>query len=292
MKNILITGADSYIGTSFVAYCTLNFPETYRIDTVDMRDPSWEGKDFSSYDCVFHVAGIAHAMTRKPTPEQEQQYRQVNTELAYKTACKAKADGVRQFVFMSTMAIFGDSAPIGRQKVITRDTPIAPSSVYGRSKAEAEELLRPLACEAFCLSIIRPPMVYGRGSKGNYPLLAKFADSLPLFPKVNNQRSMIYIENLCEFIRLVIDNEDGGTFHPQNAEYTNTSDMVAEIAKAHGKRIRLVRGFTWLLRLASLFTKLVNKAFGNLAYSEDISQYKMPYVRYSLEESIERSERA
>ncbi len=290
MKRILITGADSYIGTSFASYCKGHGADAYHVDTIDMRDPAWESFDFSGYDAVFHVAGLAHLLSRKAAREQAALFYTVNTDLAYKTAGKAKAAGVRHFVFMSSMSIYGDSVPVGRERIITADTLPSPTGAYGRSKLAAEERLQALCDEQFHLAILRPPMVYGRGCPGNYPLLVKFATKLPLFPKVNNRRSMLYIDNLCEFVRLVIERGDSGVFHPQNAEYTNTSDMVAAIASAHGKRIRMVRGVTWLLCLASVFTKRIGKAFGSLLYDASLSDYPLPYASVSLAESIRRTE--
>ena len=133
-------------------------------------------------------------------------------------------------------------------------------------------------------------MIYGKGSKGNYPLLAKLALKLPLFPRVRNERSMLYIENLCEFVRLMIENEESGTFFPQNSEYSNTSELVKMIADAHGKKIKLVSGFTWLLKIMSHFTALVNKAFGNLTYEKSISEYKENYRVAELGDSVKRTE--
>lgn len=290
MKKILITGANSYIGTSFEAYITENFPEQYQVDTVDMIDGTWREKSFAGYDTVYHVAGIAHSDNGKISAEREKLYRAVNTDLTVETAKKAKADGVGQFIFMSSAIVYGDSAPMGKQKMITKDTPVSPANCYGDSKVQAENGIRPLEDASFRVVILRPPMIYGKGSKGNYPTLAKLAQKLPVFPKVNNCRSMLYIENLCEFVRLMIENEESGTFWPQNGQYSNTSEMVKLIARAHGKNIRLTKALNWALPLARLATGLVDKAFGNLAYDMEMSQYKAPYQKVSLAESIEITE--
>ena len=133
-------------------------------------------------------------------------------------------------------------------------------------------------------------MIYGKGSKGNYPLMSKLAQKMPLFPKVDNCRSMLYIENLMEFVRLMIENEEQGTFWPQNAEYSNTSELVSMIGKAHGKKVILVPFCTIPLKITSFATGLVNKAFGNLAYDKRISEYKVNYRVCTLKESIERTE--
>ena len=289
MKKILITGANSYIGTSFEKYMA-QFGDKYHIDTVDMIDGTWRKKDFSGYDSVFHVAGIAHSDNGKISKEKEKLYYAVNTDLTVETAKKAKADGVKQFIFMSSAIVYGNSAPIGKGKRITKDTPVRSANCYGDSKVQAENGLRPLNDDKFKVVILRPPMIYGKGSKGNYPLMSKMAQKLPIFPYVKNRRSMLHIENLCEFVRLMIENNEQGTFWPQNREYSNTSEMVKMIGEAHGKKVRLIRGFEWALKLLGLFTGLVDKAFGNLYYDKSLSVYKTNYRVCSLVESIKRTE--
>ena len=290
MKKILITGAGSYIGTSFENYINTNFPDKYTVDTVDLIGGGWKEKDFSPYDTVFHVAGIAHSDNGKIAPEKEKLYYSVNTELTSAAAEKAKSDGARQFIFMSSAIVYGNSAPIGKTKIITADTPVSPANCYGDSKVQAEKRLKLLEDENFKVVILRSPMIYGKGSKGNYPLLAKLALKLPFFPRVQNERSMLYIENLCEVVRLMIENEESGTFFPQNSEYSNTSELVEMIAAAHGKKIKLVGGFTRLLKIMSCFTGLVNKAFGNLTYERSISDYKENYRVAELGDSVKRTE--
>lgn len=290
MKKILITGANSYIGTSFENHLK-QWPDKYQVDTVDMVKSNWREKNFSQYDVVYHVAGIAHSDTRKVSEERKALYYKINTDLTVETARKAKTDGVRQFIFMSSAIVYGDSAPIGKSKVISKDTPVSPMNFYGDSKVQAEIGIKHLENETFKVIILRPPMIYGKGSKGNYFELAKLARNLPLFPNMKNERSMLYIGNLVEFVRLMIDNEKQGTYWPQNAEYSNTSVMVKQIAAVYGKKIILVNGFVWALHILSHFTSRVDKAFGNLTYEKSMSQYSgINYQNYDLIESIRLSE--
>ena len=291
MKKILITGANSFIGISFETYLREHFVGEYIVDTVDMIDGSWREKDFSGYDSVFHVAGIAHSDSGKISDEKAKLYYAVNTDLTVETAKKAKAEGVKQFIFMSSAIVYGESAPIGKNRVITKDTPTSPENCYGDSKVQAENGIRPLNDDSFKVVILRPPMIYGKGSKGNYPLLAKLALKTPIFPDVKNQRSMLYVGNLCEFVRLMVENEESGIFWPQNAEYSNTGEMVKMIAAAHGKKLTLVKGFGWALKLMSHLTGLVNKAFGNLCYAKELSEYKTDYRVKSLKDSVEETEK-
>lgn len=289
MKKVLVAGAGSYIGTSFELYMS-RWPERYQVDTVDMIDGTWRTKRFSGYEVVYHVAGIAHSDNGAISAEKEKLYYAVNTDLTIETARKAKAEGVGQFIFMSSAIVYGESAPIGKEKRIGKDTPVAPANCYGDSKLKAEEGLALLADDDFKVVILRPPMIYGRGSKGNYPLLAKIARTTPVFPKLKNERSMLYVENLCEFVRLMIENNESGVFWPQNAEYSSTADLVRRIAALHGKKIKFIPGMTGMLNIISRFNGLVNKAFGNLTYDMELSEYKAEYRIVSLEESIRRTE--
>ena len=290
MKKILITGANSYIGMSFESYMK-RWPEKYQVDTIDMIDGSWEKASFSGYDVVYHVAGIAHSDNGKISPERAKLYYSVNSKLAIKTAKKAKAEGVKQFIFMSSASVYGASAPIGKNRMITKETPVDPANSYGESKVLAEKGIMPLHDEHFNVVILRPPMIYGPNSKGNYPMLSKLAQKLPVFPVVKNQRSMLFVGNLVEFVRLMIDNEEQGIFWPQNAEYSNTSQVVKMIADAHGKKIILLKHLRTVLKLMSPITGLINKAFGSFCYDMEMSEYKEEYRLVSLEESIAITEK-
>lgn len=290
MKKILITGANSYIGTSFEKYIKENFSNEYQVDTIDMIDGSWRAKSFCGYDTVYHVAGIAHSDNGKISKDKEKLYYSINTDLTIETAMKAKIEGVKQFIFMSSAIVYGNSGKIGKRKVITKDTPLSPTNCYGDSKVQAEKGILPLNDNKFKVVVLRSPMIYGKGSKGNYPILSKFANKTNFFPYVKNERSMLYVINLVEFVRLIIKNEESGIFWPQNSEYSNTSELVKMIGSVHNKTIHLVKGMGWLLKFMSLFTGLVNKAFGNLSYDMNISNYKEDYRVLNLADSIKETE--
>jgi UDP-glucose 4-epimerase len=279
MKNILITGKNSYIGTSLENWL-MREPDKYKVETVDMKDGSWKERDFSQYDVVFHVAGIAHI---KETSDNQDLYYKVNRDLAYVTAQKAKQDGVEQFIFLSSMSVYGIE-----QGVIDKNTPLKPSTAYGKSKIEAEELINKIQDDSFTVATLRPPMVYGKGCRGNYPKLAGLALKTPIFPKLHNERSMIYIDNLSEFMKQLVDNRSSGLFFPQNAEYVNTSEMVRLIAEAHGKKIAMTKLFNPLLRLLNIST--VNKVFGDLVYDMSMSEYESNYRVCGFRETIKKTE--
>lgn len=286
MKKILITGKDSYIGTSFEKWI-MKEPDKYEVDTVDMKDDNWKDKDFSGYDVVFHVAGIAHVSA---DPNMEDLYYRVNRDLAIETAEKAKNEGVGQFIFMSSIIVYGDSSI--EKRVIDINTVPDPSNFYGKSKLQAEKGINNLVDDKFKVVVVRPPMVYGKGSKGNYPRLAKMACRIPVFPDIDNERSMLHIDNLCEFVKLMIDYENSGLFFPQNKEYVKTSEMVRLIAEVHGKKVKLTKVFNGLLRILEARIGILNKVFGNLVYDKGMSEYsKADYKIRSFHESIIATEK-
>lgn len=288
MKKVLITGAGSYIGTSFENWIKAH-SDSIITETVDMKAPSWREKDFHGYDAVFHVAGIAHADVGRATEEQKALYYQVNTDLAIECAKKAKAEDVRQFIFMSSMIIYG------AQEHITAETVPKPENFYGDSKWKADCGVRELVDDNFKVVVLRPPMIYGKGSKGNYPVLAKLARKLPFFPKVHNLRSALYIGNLCEFVRLVIEGEKSGIFFPQNSELLNTSELVREIAKVQEHRIWVSAVFApavWVGKcMPGKMGGMCRKAFGSSYYDPEMSEYDFRYTLYTLGESIELTEK-
>ncbi|MCQ4814665.1 NAD-dependent epimerase/dehydratase family protein [Cloacibacillus evryensis] len=266
MKKILITGANSYVGTSFEKWLS-QWPDEYHVDTIDMIDGTWREKSFVGYDAVFHVAGIAHVSA---DPSKKDLYYRINRDLAIDTAKKAKNDGVKQFIFMSSMIIYGADEPVGKEKIITRDTQPNPADFYGDSKLQADLAIQKMADDKFIVSIMRPPVIYGHGCKGNFPKLLKLAKYALIFPNIENRRSMIYIDNFTECVRLVINNTSGGIFFPQNEEYVSTKDIVINYRKIEGKMIFLIPFPDIMCKVISR-NKLFKKAFGSKIYLKELS---------------------
>lgn len=288
MKKILITGRGSYLGNSLKAYLEA-FGNHYRVDCVSLRSGDWMEQSFRGYDAVYHTAAIVHQPRSKDAPGELARYRAVNCDLAVDAAKKAKAEGVRQFVFLSTMAVYGLTAAFGKTVTITAQTPTVPTDNYGLSKLEAERALLALEGPDFRVAILRPPMIYGKDCKGNFRSLVSFARRLPFFPKVPNQRSMLYVGSLNRLVQQIIDREDRGIFCPQDPEYVNTSAMVQAIAAAQGKHLVLVPGFSWAFHLLRHLTGAVDKAFGSLVYDKSLSELEEDYRIASFPDSVNMS---
>ena len=281
---ILITGAGSYVGESVRTYLLNTAPAQFEIDAVDTMNDAWKQADFTRYDIVFHVAGIAHV---NADPKMKPLYYKVNRDLTIDVARVAKAAGVKQFVFMSSQIVFHESQSL-KTEVLTAETPPNPNGFYGDSKLQAENGLHELECDSFKVCILRPPMIYGPNSKGNFPRLAKLATKTPIFPCWHNKRSMLYIDNLAEFVKQAVLRGLSGTFYPQNRELADTVEIIRYFAQAanHGIWItRLLNPFVWL---GSFFLQPLNKMFATYYYDPRMSKYDFEYQVVGFEESLKR----
>lgn len=284
MKRVLITGAGSYVGESVRAYLLNTAPAQFEIDAVDTMNDAWKQADFTRYDIVFHVAGIAHV---NADPKMKPLYYKVNRDLTIDVARVAKAAGVKQFVFMSSQIVFHESQSL-KTEVLTAETPPNPNGFYGDSKLQAENGLHELECDSFKVCILRPPMIYGPNSKGNFPRLAKLATKTPIFPCWHNKRSMLYIDNLAEFVKQAVLRGLSGTFYPQNRELADTVEIIRYFAQAanHGIWItRLLNPFVWM---GSFFLQPLNKMFATYYYDPMMSKYDFEYQVVGFEESLKR----
>ena len=280
MKRILITGANSYIGTSFEKWVA-QWPAEYYVDTVGTRNGEWKELDFSIYNVILHVAGIAHI---KETKENQHLYYLVNRDLAIDVAKKAKVEGVKQFIFLSSMSVYGVE-----KGIITSNTIPKPKNSYGKSKFEAELSIEKMNSNEFSVAILRPPMIYGKNCKGNYQTLSKFAKITPIFPSIDNERSMLYIDNLSEFIKYTIDSKQQGVFCPQNIEYVSTKKMMSEIALNSNNKIINFSFLNGFIKILGKQIPKLNKIFGNLVYEKSHFQTLNTFIEF--EESIVKTER-
>lgn len=283
MKKILITGAGSYVGESVRRYI-LSTSSDFQIDAVDTMGDNWKKADYSHYDMVYHVAGIAHV---NADSKMEALYYKVNRDLTIEVAKHAKAAGVKQFIFMSSQIVFHESQSL-KTEVLTAETKENPNGFYGDSKLQAELGIKPLEDENFKVCILRPCMIYGPNAKGNFPRLAKLACKTPIFPCWHNKRSMLYIDNLAEFVKQAVLRGLSGTYYPQNRELADTVEIIRYFAKAAGHRIwitKLLNPFVWL---GSFVLQPLNKMFATYYYDPEMSKTDFDYQLVSFEESLKR----
>lgn len=280
--NILITGAGSYVGTNVENW--LKKDGQFTVDSVDTFGDNWKKADYSQYDVVYHVAGIAHV---NADPKMEPLYYKVNRDLTIEIARHAKEAGVKQFIFMSSMIVFHESQSL-KAEVLTLDTKPNPNGFYGDSKLQAENGLKELECDTFKVCILRPPMIYGPNSKGNFPRLAKLATKAPIFPAWHNKRSMLFIDNLGEFVKQAVLRQLSGSFYPQNRELADTVEIIRFFAKEAGHKVwitKLLNPFVWL---GSFVLQPINKMFATYYYDPAMSQMDFEYQLVNFEESLKR----
>ena len=285
MKKVLITGAGSYVGESVRKYI-LSTSMEFEIDAVDTFEDHWKQADFTKYDVVYHVAGIAHV---NADPKMEPLYYKVNRDLTIEIAKHAKAAGIKQFIFMSSMIVFHESQSL-KTEVLTKETQPNPNGFYGDSKLQAEAGLHELESPHFKVCILRPPMIYGPNSRGNFLRLGWLATKTPVFPNWHNKRSMLYIDNLAEFVKQAIERELIGTFYPQNKELADTVEIVKFFSKKYNHRIwfsKLLNPFVWL---GAFFLQPLNKMFASYYYDPEMSKMDFDYQLVSQEKSFERLE--
>ena len=284
MKRILITGAGSYVGESVRKYMLSTAPGEFEIDAVSTMNDAWKMAEFKRYDVVYHVAGIAHV---NADPKLKSLYYKVNRDLTIEVAKTAKEAGVKQFIFMSSQIVFHESQSL-KTEIITKDTTANPNGFYGDSKLQAEIGLHELESETFKVCILRPCMIYGPNAKGNFPRLAKLACKVPMFPCWHNQRSMLYIDNLAEFVKQAVLRELSGTFYPQNRELADTVEIIRFFAHETGHKIwitRLLNPFVWL---SSFVLQPINKMFATYYYDPNMSKMDFDYQLVSFDESLKK----
>ena len=281
MKRILITGAGSYIGTKVESWLK-QWPEEFQVDAIDTIDGHWKQADFSKYDVVYNVAGIAHV---KAAAGEGPLYYAINCDMVIEIAKAAKAAGVKQFIHMSSMIVYKEVKTL-EGKQIHKDTVPSPNGFYGDSKLQGEIGIRELDCPSFKVCILRPPMIYGPGCKGNFPRLVWLAQKTPVFPAWHNKRSMLYIDNLCEFVKQVILHEVEGVVYPQNDAYADTVEIIRYYAKANGKRVWITKLFNPLIWLFGDHVRSLGKMFSNSTYDMAMSEYPFEYRVVGLEESF------
>lgn len=283
MKNILILGKKSYIGESLFLWLS-QYPDRYKVDIISTLNYEWKNTDFSFYDVVIDLAGIAHI--NNATAKMKSLFYAINRDLTIEIAKHAKEKKVKHFIYFSSMNVYGDYCNHIIDKSKTN-----PTSFYGDSKLQGDIGVQKLKNKNFIISVLRPPFVYGKNCSGNYNKISSIAKKTPVFPDFKNKKSMIYIDNLCEFIRFIIDNNSGGYFTPQNKELVSTSDLVREIAKQNKKKILFTKFFNIIIHIGNKISPTIRRAFANDYYDLSLSSdYNFNYCLVSFKDSIKRTE--
>lgn len=284
MFNILVVGKTGYVSKCFQSYIK-QFPDI-EITAISVRNDEWKQMNFDSYHAVFNTIGLAHDNAKKGT---DKQFRYLNVELPIQIADKAKKDGVKTFIHMSSMIVYGENAGIRSQGLVNEDTEPNPAGIYGISKLEGEKALLTLNDDAFKVAIIRAPLIYNENATANFKKLKDFAVKYPIFPKINNMRSMLYADNLCELVRLIAVESGSGYYYPQDEDYYCTSQLVKDIANAYGKMMHLTKIFNPLIYILSKRMLFIRKVFGSLAYDKTISEaFEGRYRVVCYKEAINR----
>ena len=218
--HILLTGSSGFVGSRILDLSKYNS----QIHSVSLQQEAPDQVNFTGIDTITHCAGIAHRM--EPTPDEL--YFQVNRDLTLEFAKAAKTAGVKQFIFLSTIKVYGldfSSSPI------SLTTPCHPNDAYGASKYEAEQELLKLEDESFKVAIIRPPLIYGPGAKGNLLKLMQLASGNKPIPLggIQNERSMVFVDNLIALIDHIIEQQASGTYLPSDSPTLSTSELMKEI---------------------------------------------------------------
>lgn len=283
MKRVLILGKNSYIGENLLKWLE-RYPNKYSVDIVSTIKNKWKEADFTQYDVIIDFAGIAHI--NHITSDMKELFYSVNRDLTVEIGKHAKEHGVKHMIYFSSMNVYGDYCDN-----IKDLSNVNPTSFYGDSKLQGDIGLSKLEDENFIVSHIRPPFVYGKGCSGNYKSISKISKKTPLFPSYKNKKSMIYIDNLCEFVRLVIDKECGGYFAPQNQELVSTAEIVKEIAMNAGHKVFFTPIFNWCIKIGNKISRMIRRAFADDCYDLNLSDYfDYKYCVVNFKESIRRTE--
>lgn len=282
--NILIIGKDSYIGNHIDEWLTKG---GWNVTQLDVLTDEWKTFDYSPYDSIVHVAGIVH----RPDCHDWELFKRVNADMPITIATMAKEQGVKQYVFFSTMAVYGSGKALA-PNITDVNSKLEAKGMYGRSKLLAEEGLFKLQDDHFKVAFVRPPSVYGKGCKGNYiSRFAMVARKMPIIPTAYTdvKQSFIYIDNLSELVRLIIEKNLDGPFCPQDDVAVSTNSLLETICEGLGKKYRGSKLLGFFVPLIK-FVPIVKKAYGGMEYARELSDIKgMDYVVVPFREGMKRT---
>jgi len=271
MTKIILTGARGFIGS----YFQKQYPQKYSIHSFSFVKDDIETLHVKNVEIVIHLSALVHQMGGA----NDEAYERVNVDQTLQLAHKAKKNGVKQFIFMSTVKVYGEESDVAYTEI----SPCHPEDAYGRSKLKAEQELQVLADEDFTVSIIRTPIVYGKGVKANMQNLMKLIDAMPLLPLggIDNKRSFVYIGNLCSLLDALIMQRKAGVFLAGDDEPLSTTELIQELAKAKKKKLFLIRLplFAMLLKWVkpSFYKRLFESLTVDNSHTKESLQFKNPY---------------
>jgi len=281
MCSILIIGANSFIGTNFIKHS-----EFRDIKEISVKDKTLDTLPFKGYDVILYLAAIVHQNNEIP----ESEYLRINRDLCLEVTARAKKEGVKHFIFLSTLKVYGN-IPSGNI-INDENSECIPTDPYGKSKLEAEIGLKELEGPDFIVSVIRTPLVYGEGVKANMLSLIKLVEKIRILPFKNtgNRRNYTYVGNLVGFIDRIIEKKASGTFIVKDNETLSTDDLVKILAKNLNTGLSLfaLPGFV-LFIFKKLLPHYYDRLYGSMEVdntkTKKILDYQSPY---SADEGISR----
>jgi UDP-glucose 4-epimerase len=277
MKKLLITGSSGFVGSYFIN----KYKEKYDVQTFSFLKDDINTLDCSNVDVVFHLSALVHQMGGASAKE----YERVNVTQTLQLAKKAKDSGVRQFVFMSTVKVYGEET----KSIYKESTSCHPEDEYGKSKLKAELELQKLENENFKVSIVRTPIVYGYGVKANIKSLVNLVNKVPVLPfgSIENKRSMVYIGNLCHLVDVLIEKQKSGIFLYADDEPLSTSKLIELIAKNLDKKIYLVKIPFFETLLKVIKPSFHKRLYGSLEVDNSNTKEKLILKNpYNVEDGI------
>ncbi|MGL5595668.1 MAG: NAD-dependent epimerase/dehydratase family protein, partial [Cetobacterium sp.] len=272
-KTLMITGASGFIGSNFIK----KYENEYNIIPVCLIKNKPEDLDYIGVDTILHLAALVHQMKGAP----EEKYFEVNTELTKRLAMIAKEKGVQHFVFYSTVKVYGFDGELNNHDfLLTENSPCNPNDPYGTSKYEAEKILNSLQNENFKVAMVRPPMVYGEGVKGNMLSLMKLINILPIIPfnYDNNKRSIISTENLLYMTHLIIKNKVDGVYLGTEGSPVSIKEIAESIEKGLGKKKINIKFPSFIFKLlCKIKPDIMVRLYGTLAFKQEDNYSKISY---------------
>lgn len=280
--NVLITGSTGFIGSYFIN----QYSSQFVVNTFSFLRDNFDTLKLDGIDCVVHCGALVHQMKREPSYEE---FFDSNVNHTLQMAIKAKANNVKQFIFISTIKVFGEES----KKIFDENSPTSPKDDYGLTKKIAEEKLFELEDKNFKVAILRLPLVFGPGVKANFRSLINIVNQFKILPlgSINNKRSIVFVGNVCHYIFQIIKLRERGIFIANEDESFSTSELINQISKALGKNIILfsIPLFNQILKIVK--PKYYQRLFENLEVDNSLTKkiLKIKKNKYSCNQSFKET---